>query len=155
MSTNYEKFIMETYGSDVEHDMSIETIANTSLGIQGWALSDFGINEEPHLERTTYTFYTHDPSAEDHPQGDADEINSDEWDSEAEISELESLPVSTDEDEEPWTEVGIGRRGGRVECSPKTELARLPNTSKAKMHWVCGRRAPYLLCSSEKCTNFR
>ena len=74
---NYEKFMTEAHGPDIKHDISIETIANTSLGIQGWALSDFGNSEESYVERTTYTLYSHDPSAGDHAQDNADETNPD------------------------------------------------------------------------------
>ena len=42
---NYEKFLNKSYGEHLKHDVSIEKIASTSLGIQGWALADFGQGE--------------------------------------------------------------------------------------------------------------
>ena len=67
-----------------------------------------------------------------------------EWDSEAELSDLE--PMEGNSDSEEWKMARTGRRGGKAACTPGT----VP-TSKS---CLCERRASHLLCSSDKCRNY-
>ena len=41
---NYEKFQNSVLSAELDGETSIETIAKTSLGVEGWALHDFGDN---------------------------------------------------------------------------------------------------------------
>ena len=38
---NYEKFVKDTFQIDIENTV-IDTVEKTSLGVEGWALYDFG-----------------------------------------------------------------------------------------------------------------
>jgi hypothetical protein len=43
---NYEKFMNSEYGSNLDWATNIETVAATSLGVEGWALHDVGTLED-------------------------------------------------------------------------------------------------------------
>ena len=43
---NYEKYMNSEYGSNLDWATGIETVAATSLGVEGWALHDVGTLEE-------------------------------------------------------------------------------------------------------------
>ena len=85
---NYEKFLNKSYGEHLKHVVSMEKMASTSLGIQGWALADFGQGENVEEEIAMHAFYRHDIEA------------SDDWDSEAELSDLEPFPEALFEEED-------------------------------------------------------
>ncbi len=51
---NYEKYMNSEYGSNLDWATSIETVAATSLGVEGWALHDVGaLEEEPSSSSTS------------------------------------------------------------------------------------------------------
>ena len=50
---NYEKFTNSEYGLNLDWATNIETVAATSLGVDGWALHDVGTLEEERSSSST------------------------------------------------------------------------------------------------------
>ena len=46
----YERFANEKNGTSLDGHTKIETIEKTSLGVEGWALSEFGNSEKDQVE---------------------------------------------------------------------------------------------------------
>ena len=84
---NFEKFQKESFGKELDMQTDINVIASTSLGIEGWALYDVG-----------------DQKSED----------GDSWDSEVELTDLESFS-GRDSDGAQGGEIGDDDGDGSLE----------------------------------------
>ena len=131
---NYEKFHNETFGENLE-GTPISVISNSSLGIEGWALNDFGEDkngEETELNKIPSTkelIQLHENFIEKVAERIPKEESEASWNSELEISDLKSMEgrseeeaTAEDEDEEEgladsegesWTKVATRRWGGK------------------------------------------
>ena len=50
---NYEKYMNSVHGANFNWATNIETVAATSLGVEGWALHDVGTLEEERSSSST------------------------------------------------------------------------------------------------------
>ena len=150
---NYESFQRKALGNETDMTTTIEVIEKSSLGIEGWALHNFGETSEDKGERVEASeevsvLRTTSPEVVNQNHQDLGERSNSEQRGDTSRAQTATTVKALTAQFNRWSRSNAERRGGKALNSPNTAT-----TFNSKCKCSCEHKTSEYFCASSKCRN--